>query len=88
VSAFVSILTFLLGIAAVVMLAVAVVSACNAVRLGAWRALLSRHQGWFRAPPGVDPAFWRHGRRFWMCFVGYFACGIVMQAMMLVRRSM
>jgi hypothetical protein len=77
-----------LAIAAFVMLAVAVVSAWNAVRLGGWQALLSGHQGWFRAPPGVDPAFWRHRRRFWMCFVGYFACGIVMQASMLVRRSM
>jgi hypothetical protein len=81
-------LVFLLVIAAVVMFAVAFVSAWIAVRFGGWRATLSGHEGWLRAPPGVDPAFWQHRRRLYMCFYGYVACGIVMQIFMLVRRSM
>jgi len=87
VSDLVFILVFLLPIAMLVMLTVGLLSAWSAVHIGGWRLLFSGPIGWFQPPSGLDPAVWRHRRRFWTCFFGTLACNILLQFLLFIRPS-
>jgi hypothetical protein len=76
-----------LVIATLAMSMAASAAAWNAARLVGWRTVLTRPIGWLRPPPGVDPAVWRHKRRFWMCFYGAFAWSMALQLVLFMRQS-
>ena len=83
----VSIVSLVLAVAGLVTMAVAFLSALSAVWIVGWRAAFSGRFGLLQAPPGVDPAAWRHMRRFWMCYWGALACTILLQFLLFIRPS-
>lgn len=70
-----------------VMMTVGFLSALSAVWVVGWRTAFSVRFDLHQAPLGVDPAVWRHMRRFWICLFGTGACSILLQFLLFMRYS-